>query len=278
MPTGSSIAYVSGTTHVPIPLAADLLYRNAHAPQVAKPTGLDWAALAPTCGGCGRKSSEVAAGLCPGCRTSAPVVVAPVRRARPTAKVKPERPKPAARSRVVPKSPGGPTGPRPTTNTAAIVESYLAGNPMIEVARLTGYARATVRRVLDGAGVPIRDERGGPKVTRTPEFLAEVRRLYVEEHASLANLAGRMHISQQTAKALLEQQGVVMRAAAASPKKTGPAAQTSLRARLDALGVTAAEVKEWAVREGHLLELQPGIPPARVVDAFEAARKGPIHA
>lgn len=67
MPTGSSLAYVAGGDVTDLP-KADRAYVRAHEVR-RRSTGLDWAALAPTCVGCGTKSSEVGRGtLCPVCR------------------------------------------------------------------------------------------------------------------------------------------------------------------------------------------------------------------
>lgn len=272
MPTGSSIAYVAGNGHLPIPTTSDLLYRRSHQPQQAKPQGLDWSALAPTCGSCTNRSSEVGAdGLCPACRAPAPAAVAPPVKPKPAPKKKPKAPRPHPAVKQANRF----TGPRPGTDTDAIQASYAAGNTISAVARLTGHCRNTVRRVLLEADVELRDDRatngGLNKIDRAPEFLAEVRRLYVDQHYSLAEIGRQVHISQRTAKTLLEQQGIVLRPSAATPKKEGPAPQTTLRERIADLGVTSSDIKAWAVREGHLLSSQPGIPPARVVDAYAAA-------
>lgn len=92
--TGNAVGYVAGTGHIPVPLATDRVYRTAHKPQTAKPTGLDWSkhrapdseqthatpapvvdlpveAIAWPCRGCSQRSTELVKELCPDCRFDA---------------------------------------------------------------------------------------------------------------------------------------------------------------------------------------------------------------
>ncbi|HEY1177564.1 MAG TPA: hypothetical protein VGF17_15510, partial [Phytomonospora sp.] len=74
MVSGTSVTYVGGTSHRPLPRVDDNSRRNAHTHQVRpKSTGLDWDALTPTCAGCGQKSGQLGdGGLCPPCRGVVP--------------------------------------------------------------------------------------------------------------------------------------------------------------------------------------------------------------
>ena len=80
MVTGTSLTYVAGDGHRPIPMAGDAPSRRAHAPKPRKPTGLDWDALTPSCKECGEKSGQLDnTDTCPDCRGVQPKPATPVR-------------------------------------------------------------------------------------------------------------------------------------------------------------------------------------------------------
>lgn len=80
MVTGTSVTYIAGNGHRPIPKADDTVYRKAHTPKPKKPTGLDWDAITPRCTTCGQKSGQLDnTDTCPPCRGIQPN---PTRRVR----------------------------------------------------------------------------------------------------------------------------------------------------------------------------------------------------
>lgn len=145
MPTGTHVGYVAGRGHRPLPTTTDLLYRRAHAERPVKPSGLDWAALAPTCASCGDRSNEVsvADGLCPTCNP----------------KTQPP-PKPATTDATSPPVGGiyRARGGR-RVDRERIVTLYTEGATVSEIWAATGHAEATIRKTIDAAGVAKRDDR-----------------------------------------------------------------------------------------------------------------------
>lgn len=202
MVSGTNMAYVAGDGHRPIPMADDLLYRRAHAPQEKKPAGLDWAAMTPRCKACGEKSGQLNNDdTCPTCASPAPPPAPPVKKAA--------APKPKGR-------------PRKVADAAEVVRLYVDETRTVpQVAETLGCSVPTIRRALKTAEVELRDDRK----TNDP----------AAGHRARVNT------------------------------------MTALKARIDALGTTSREIKEWAVREGLLLEMQLGVPPARLVAEYAAA-------
>lgn len=145
MPTGSPVGYVGARGHRPIPTTSDLLYRRAHADQAPRSTGLDFAALAPSCGLCGVQSMEVSTvdGLCPGCDP------------------RPRRTTPAPEPVVVDGEPRRRRGK--FVDRARIIALYTAGEPVSAIKAATGHSEATIRHTVRDAGIPKRDDRTRPR-------------------------------------------------------------------------------------------------------------------
>lgn len=281
MPTGTQMAYVAGTDVRPsdLPRAARA-YVRVHQP-VRRPTGLDWAALAPSCKTCSTKSSDVGGdGLCPRCRAPKPAAATPAK--------KPRAPKAARVPKVrKPRTPAAPKGPTPLARAraatrAAVVAEYTDGGVLIsDLAAKYNVSTSLVRKALDAAGIERRDERslrsGGRPRDYDETTMDDVCRLYTVEELSQPAIAERLDLPYKTVVTIMHRRGI-------EPRK-GPGGggdhAADLKQRIAALGVTPSEVKSWAVREGVLLGMQPGIPPARVVDAYAAAHvesKESIHA
>lgn len=166
---------------------------------------------------------------------------------------------------------------------AQVVAEYTASDDVFvaDLAEKHSIAVTTIRRVLDLAGVARRDDRllrsGGKPRAYDAALVAEVSRLYVYEQMSRTAIAERLSIPHKTVVTIMRRQGIKARAGQ-SGHVDGAA---SLKQRIADLGVTSSDIKGWAIREGHLIEVQPGIPPRRVVDAYEAAhskQKGQISA
>ena len=281
MPTGPSMAYVSGSTHVPVPTTDDLLYRRAHTTRPPKPTGLDWGALRPACSGCGARSSEIGtAGLCPACLAPAPAPPAPravtapsprpARAPRPPAKTK--NPPKSAR---VPRASRAPKAPRSApVDEKQMVVRYQAGETAPELARAYGCLPRRVYAILDRAGVERRDDRatrsGGRPRVEDPALVEQVKRLYTDEQLSRTQVADRLGIGHKRVVTIMERHAVPARTHQ-SGRLDGSA---SMKQRMADLGVTSREIKEWALKAGLIYELAVGLPPARLVDAYAAAHGG----
>lgn len=269
MPTGTNPTYVSGTGHRPVPMATDLLYRHAHAPQPKKPTGLDWAALTPRCKACGEKSRQLNNDdTCPTC--AGPIEPPPPKPPKQRRSTASRAPRPPREPRT------GHIGPRATTNVAEIKRLYL--EEMLSIAKVsdaTGHSRNTIRKVLLDAKIELRDDRrlysgGANRIEAYPEeFVADVRRLYLDHGLTQAETAQQLGVSPKVIYTTMAKHKIPARPDAFSPGGRGRVNPVEgLKARIDALDTTAREIKEWAIRQGLLHEMQVGLPPSRIIDAF----------
>lgn len=274
MPTGDSLAYVSGDTHIPVPIARDLTYRHAHKPQPPKPTGLDWSALTRTCSDCGERSTELRDGICPTCAAPA----APVPPAASTTKGK--RARAAGAPTRLPKVPKQrpPMNSRTVANMPEIRRLYLEERLSIpEIGRRLGHSKHSVRAWLTRDGVELRDDRGQHAATLDGHLADELRRLYTDEHLTIAQISERIGRAYRTTQRLMHEAGIDVRVGrpAQSPAQRAINGAPTLKQRITALGVTSAQVKAWALAEGLIYEVQVGLPPNRIVTAFENAHPKP---
>jgi len=93
----------------------------------------------------------------------------------------------------------------PLDTQGRIAAGYASGKNMNELAREFGVHRVTVRKVLDRAGITVR-AKGLAEVQ-----VREARRLYEQEHLSLAVVGARMGVDAGTVHARLRELGVAMR-------------------------------------------------------------------
>lgn len=256
-----------------------------------KTTGLDWAALSPTCKTCSRRDSTVHVETheCATCTSPIPEPKArPVKKARRSPKRRPTQHTPKPPRTPKPPKPRGqyakPIGPRrqpaggPNTTTrrdlneSQIVTAYRSGVTAPRIAAQWGTTSKRIRRILTQAGVDLRDDRalhsGGRPRAYPPETRAEVARLYLEGY-SRSQVAAELGIPYKTVVTIMTRDGVPARQRQ-SGRQDGAAA---LKARIRDLGVTPRDINAWARLAGY--PVSRGIPSARVVDAFEqATRRG----
>ena len=276
MPTGDSLAYIGGgTSHIPVPTTRDLTYRHAHTPKPPKPTGLDWSALIRSCDDCGQRSTELRDGLCPAC--AAPHA-APVLPAAPTTKGKRAR---AAgtptRLPTVPKA-RPERNSRTVANMPEIRRLYLEEKLTIpQIGLRLGHSKHSVRAWLIRDGIELRDDRTRHGVALDPVLAEQLRRLYVDEHLPIGDIAARIGRSYRTTNRLMHQAGISVRVGrpAQSPAQQAVNGAPTLKQQIAALGVTSRQIKDWALSAGLIYEVQVGLPPARLVAAYTEAHTQP---
>lgn len=204
MVTGSSVAYVGATDHVPLPLAKNQNRRHplrSHAPTV-RTTGLDCASLQPSCKGCGCRSMDIgSAGMCPGCLAPEPAKATPA----PSPKAKPKRPtRRAERARRSAAS----TAERAERNTK-IIAAYLAGQTAPSIAADLGMSHPTVYQALRDAGVTLRNDKATAR--RQRGVYGEVAEQMVADYHSglrVAELAEKYNLGRVTVRRALDRNGV----------------------------------------------------------------------
>lgn len=81
--------------------------------------------------------------------------------------------------------------------------------------------------------------------------------------------------SEATIRHTIRDAGIEKRDDRKRPRDAKPTAEnirrSGIRTELDQLGVTSHDVKAWGLHEGLLHQVQPGLPPRRVLDAYVAA-------
>lgn len=264
---GSAVTGGTVTGHRPLPRASDQP-RRPYVEPTRKPTGLDWSTLKPACRTCGTRTSAL--NRDDQCRTCIP---RPATTSEPVLKREPQ-PRPKRRQYV---RPIGPSRPRGTTSRVrldegALVAAYRAGGKVPALAQDYGVTPATVRRILDRAGVQRRDDRAGGSggANRLPdETRAAVARLYAEG-LSKSKVAAALGIGMTTVSRIMTEAGITGRKGQ-SGRADGAA---PLKDRIRALGVTPSEINRWALETGLYEIPKPGIPSARTVDAWEAEHQG----
>lgn len=161
--------------------------------------------------------------------------------------------------------------PRRTYDEQAIVTAYQAGATAPELAREHSCTPKKIRTILDEHRIPRRDDRatrsGGRKVERDPQLIAQIRRLYLDERLSQTEVAEQLSTSRKVICSIMIAAGIPARQGE-NGRKDGAA---PLKALIAEIGVPSAEIKAWGLRNGLLMEIGPGIPPRRVVDAYIAA-------
>lgn len=210
------------------------------------------------------------------------------RRARVAGSATPREKNPPAVRETRPAAAGGPQrpGPRPgghqaTTDTTRIRRLYLEGNSIPEVARATGHAQGTIRRVLIGSKIELRDDRrtksGSKPVEHGPEVVEAVRCAYLDEQLSIRQVADKLGIQHKSVAKILHRHDIPRRPDAFSPGYQRKDQAAPLKARIAELGVPVRDIKNWAIRVGLLMEMQVGLPPASIVEAYAAAHGHPDY-
>lgn len=149
---------------------------------------------------------------------------------------------------------------------------YLAGATIPQIAETHGWPVVSVRRQLQRAGVPMRDDRSGHSGSRPkvypPKLVAEVRRLYLDQGISQAKIAQQLGTTPKVIGHLMKREGIPARQGA----NGGGDTLQGYRDRLQQLGVTSTQVRVWANANGHPAGVR-GVLAEHVVDAYEEAHR-----
>lgn len=185
----------------------------------------------------------------------------------------PKRPTPTRRLVTAEPRPRRTTPHPATANTSKIVELYQSGKTINEVSAETGHAKGTVRRHLINAGTELRDDRhtrsgGYNRRVDTPEQVEAVRAAYVDERLSKDRTAAKLGLTLKVVEGIMLRNGIEAR----KGQSGGGDTLVELRARLERLGVTNAEVRAWAVTQRLEVSVR-GVIPLTVLDAYEQAHQ-----
>lgn len=151
---------------------------------------------------------------------------------------------------------------------AELVRRYVdEGSTISDLAEAHQVHRRVMTRILVDAGVTIRPAAHLRGTDLTPDQVTELIAAYTGG-VSCADVAARFQVRTTTVKLLLAEAGVEIR------RVKGASAQ--IAERLQDLGVTAKEVKEWALTERLIEHANPGLVATALIDAYAAAhRKDP---
>jgi hypothetical protein len=157
-------------------------------------------------------------------------------------------------------------------DTATARAEYLAGATIPQIAADHDWPVVSVRRQLQRAGVPMRDDRNGhsgskPKVYPA-ELVAEVRRLYLDQGLSQAKIAHQLGTTPKVIVHLMKREGIPARQGA----NGGGDTLKGYRERLDQLGVSSRTVRDWARANGRPVGIR-GVIPEHILDAYEEAHR-----
>lgn len=169
---------------------------------------------------------------------------------------------------------GGQRGPRPWEHTEALIEDYKTGQSLPKLAEKYDVSRGRIRNILKHHGIEIRDDRatnsGGRNKAEFPaELVDQVRRLYIDEELSRTQVAAAVGMTVTRVETLMRNHGI---AARQRQSGVGDGAK-GLKAQMRDLGVTARDVKMWALGRGLIDDAtKTGIPSQRLVDAYAEAQ------
>lgn len=154
---------------------------------------------------------------------------------------------------------------------AFVVAEYMAGKTVPQIARENGWGVRTLRKRFEALDVPKRDDRhthsGGANRAQDPPGLVDgVRRLYLDELLSQDQVAIRLGVSRKAVTRIMRTHGIPAR----QGQSGGGDTLGNFRARLEQLGVTSAEIRNWARDNGHEVGVR-GVVPGHIVDAYADA-------
>lgn len=204
--------------------------------------------------------------------------LAPATDAAPAAPEAPAAPTPAPkpappRSRIA----GGSAG----VDAAGIVQDYLDGASVPEIARARSHATSTVRRVLKSTpGVVLRDDRatrsGSKPKQDVPEVVAAVRRLYVDEELTQEQVGDRLGLSAKAVQGIMARAGIEARAnvveSGVKHNAPGRSTLTGHKAAIAAAGLSSSQLRAWALEHGVPVGAV-GVPGKAVLAAYLAAQQ-----
>lgn len=175
---------------------------------------------------------------------------------------------------------------RARTSTFPLAEAqrlYLEEELSIpDIAPRIGSTTSTVRKQLKAAGTPMRDDRsthsGGVAKTYDPTFIDAVRRLYLDEHLTIAQVAERLYTTPKVVGTVMRRHNIPSRPDAFTseghPHRDNAGA---LKAQIRALDVTSLQIKTWALHQGLIERITRGVPKQALVDAYATAHPTPAH-
>lgn len=156
---------------------------------------------------------------------------------------------------------------------------YQAGETAPAIATALGTSAKTVRWILDEAGVQRRDDRTGHSGGRNriheddPQLVARVRALYELHQLSQAQVAEALNTSVKVVQGVMARNGIQARPSASHSQHGHAVPNNSKRItdRLNDLGITSRQVKEWAQQAGLITGVRRGACPEHLIEAYLAA-------
>lgn len=115
------------------------------------------------------------------------------------------------------RSPGRGGPQRMVLPAEAIVAAYNSGQTLAQIAQAHGCSGPTIGRLLEERGI----KRRGAPVPRDPELLEQIRRLYVDEALTQAEVAARIGYSTKIVQNVLGELGIEPRPSASERSKAG---------------------------------------------------------
>ncbi len=185
-------------------------------------------------------------------------------------------PVPASTAKPAPRPAAPARAARPAPDAAAIVQDYLDGQTAHAIAEARGHSTATVYRILRATpGVTLRDDRvgrsGSKKKTYDPSVVDAVRRLYIDEQLTQAQVAERLDLTAKVVQTIMTRHHIPARGDVIATGMTynapGRSTLASLTADMAAAGVTPEQLRAWA-RDNDIKVGKVGIPPRAVLNAY----------
>lgn len=141
----------------------------------------------------------------------------------PRRRAKPKTPKPPREPRARAVKPHRDPGVRAVRSdkivldTDALVAAYAAGKTLAQLAAEHGCSHPVIARHLDAAGV----KRRGAPIHETPEQVAEIRRLYVDEQRTIAEVAAHLGMSSKGVHNIMDRNSIPVRDSASARSALG---------------------------------------------------------
>lgn len=178
------------------------------------------------------------------------------------------KPKPAPKPAPVPR--------RSRVDAGGIVQDYLDGKTIAQIASARGHTNTTVRNLLKATpGVTMRDDRathsGGQKKIDDPALVELVRALYVDKELTQTEVGARLGMGAKGVQGVMARNNIPARPDVVGSglvySKQGQSTLALLKQRMTDAGVTPAELRAWAGNNG--IPVSPtGIPGQAVLDAY----------
>lgn len=205
-----------------------------------------------------------------------PVTAKPVPVPVETAPVTEPAPAPTPKPKPAPNPKPAPAPRRSRVDAGGIVQDYLDGKTIAQIASARGHTNTTVRNLLKATpGVTMRDDRathsGGQKKIDDPALVELVRALYVDKELTQTEVGARLGMGAKGVQGVMARNNIPARLDVVNSglvySKAGQSTLTQLKQRMTDAGVTPAELRAWAGNNG--ISVSPtGIPGQAVLDAY----------